>query len=709
MSKTTSVFLCDLTHTSQGVNAEFVPYALACIKSYYHRYGRNQADIRLFKFPDDVGPAFFADSPAVVGFSNYMWNLDISYQLAEAIKAENPETLIVFGGPNYPLENARQEEWLRDHPAVDICVVGEGEEPFRALLDFHLQHGQSIDATKRAAGKLIGVQALVDDALVKFDKKNRDGYDDAPRITDLDGTPSPYLEGYLDAFLADTRLVPLMESNRGCPFQCAFCVDGIGARAKVHKTSLGRREAELRYIADRYDGKYLILADTNFGMYKDDVEFCQIIAQVKQEKDYPHHLQVSTGKNQQARVIECADLLDGSLRFAASVQSLDEEVLSNAQRSNISFEQLMSVSQRVSGTEASTYSEVILGLPGDSLDKHLTTVGKLVDAGFNQIRLYTFMVLEGSEFGTAKQTDRHGIQHRYRVVPRSFGYYQFGDKEIRSAEIETVSVETNTLPFADYVDARRFALTVTLFYNDRIFAELVSLLGHFGVKPSQWLKHLHAMQDRYPATLKEIYDDFSAQTVNELSVDFHTLERRIREEPNAVQDYIDGKSGNNVLFNTQARAYVEGMSALHDVAFGSIDEILASVDVEKPGHLDRYLAELKKISLYRKSDFTDLKTERVETFGFDFVALDQEGYLSLPQEISETRIRIAFDKPRRELLEDQFKRQGMSLQSLGKIFSRIPIKRTQRPLRYADPVHQGIPVPRAKLEKDGIYWFGTGS
>ena len=96
------IYLCDLTHTSQGYAAELTPYPIACIKSWLFEYtkypGRFQVDI--FKDPQSFLNSFLEHKPAVVGFSNYMWNLDLTYTISKEIKAAYPETFIIFGGPN---------------------------------------------------------------------------------------------------------------------------------------------------------------------------------------------------------------------------------------------------------------------------------------------------------------------------------------------------------------------------------------------------------------------------------------------------------------------------------------------------------------------------------------------------------------------------------------------------------------------------------
>jgi len=674
------IYLCDLTHTAQGVNAELVPYPVGCIKSYFHANSRRPAEIEIFKYPQALDTAFQARRPTLVGFSNYMWNLDLTYTIAEAIKRHSPETLIVFGGPNYPLESPRQEAWLRAHPAVDLYLVGEGEQPFLEVAEAWLE-SRSLDAVKCAG--INGVHALVDGKLAKVNGTRRDGFDDSPRVANLDATPSPYLKGYLDSFLADPSLVPLMESNRGCPFTCAFCVDGIGARSKVNKASVGRLQSELTYIAERYTGKYLTLADTNFGMFKDDVEFCKVIAETKIKYDYPHHLQVSTGKNQQARIIACADLLEGSLRFSASVQSLDDEVLKNIKRSNISYEQIIAVSSRLSPTDANTYSEVILALPGDSRVKHFDTVCRLIDADFNQIRLFTLMILDGSELATQRERERFGMKTRYRVVPRSFGFYPFMGETLACAEIEEVCVENATLPFADYLECRAFALTVALFYNDNIFIELTRLIRDLGLKVSDWLLYIHARRSEFPADLRARYAAFLAETESELAPTYEALADGLKGDRAVMESYLSGERGNNVLFNNQAQAYLTCMESLHDVAFGLFQGFVAERS-GKPDVLDaEYFAGLKRYSTLKKRSFIDLQSETIADFDYDFVQLEESGFDEVPTGKTPTRLRFFHLPWQKQFFEDQLSRHGRSPQALGKVFSRIPIKKTHRTVAYA--------------------------
>ena len=70
------------------------------------------------------------------------------------------------------------------------------------------------------------------------------------RIKDINILPSPYLTGLLDEYF-NFPLIPMIETTRGCPFSCAFCVDAHAARDRVYRYDSQRTEEELYYIAKK--------------------------------------------------------------------------------------------------------------------------------------------------------------------------------------------------------------------------------------------------------------------------------------------------------------------------------------------------------------------------------------------------------------------------------------------------------------------------
>ena len=182
------------------------------------------------------------------------------------------------------------------------------------------------------------------------------------------------MSGRLNEFL-DGRLMPVIQTNRGCPFSCTFCTEGQTYWSKVRRKDESLISNEIKWISklitspnNKDSRNDLLIADSNFGMFNEDINTCKIIANEQKENGFPKYINVATGKNRKEKVLEAAKILNGALKLAGSVQSLDEEVQKNIKRSNISSGSIMEMALNANNIGANSYSEVILGLPGDSFN-----------------------------------------------------------------------------------------------------------------------------------------------------------------------------------------------------------------------------------------------------------------------------------------------------------------------------------------------------
>ena len=189
------------------------------------------------------------------------------------------------------------------------------------------------------------------------------------RIKDLEEIPSPYLSGALDEFL-DGKLLPVIQTNRGCPFT-ALSVQRDKRSEFVRRKDSQTIQDELNYISSKLSNlpsekEGICYIDSNFGMYKEDIDICKKISEIQNKTSWPSYINVATGKNNKERVLEASKIVNGAINLAGSVQTLNEKVQKNIKRSNISKTQILDLAQQSKLLGADSYSELILALPGET-------------------------------------------------------------------------------------------------------------------------------------------------------------------------------------------------------------------------------------------------------------------------------------------------------------------------------------------------------
>ena len=574
-----TVWLADLTYTQQTVSADVMPQAIGGIATFTEQVIALSEPIRLFKYPEKLIERLEDTKyPTVIGFSNYIWNHDLSYEFATFIKRQSPETIVIFGGPNYPIDREEQIEFLRSRPHVDFYIQKEGEVAFSCLLTELIEQGFDVEAVK--AKMLPSVHSILCDGTPRLS-------DVIERVRDLSEIPSPYSSGRMDEF-CDGILMPIIQTNRGCPFACTFCVEGVKYYNKIYRSAadkvaeeidyIGRKMAELRSQGGRND---LFIADSNFGMYKDDLETCRQLARSRDQYQWPEYINVATGKNQKERILEASRLIDGALRLSGSVQSLDKDVLKNIKRDNISEDGLMDLALEAGKIGANSYSEIILGLPGDSLESHFKTVRTVMEAGFTNMYLFQLMLLPGTELAMPETKSTYEMDCRYRVLPRCYGHYRVGDADLIAAEIEEVCVGTDTLSFEDYLECRALHLIVTIFYNDSLFSSVVKFLKSQGLSIWRWME---VLRDSVPPPgLCTVFESFREATKTELWTSRDALVEFVRQ-PGIVERFLSGELGNNLLFVHKTRSITDHVDGLAHLAEHSAIQLLEEAGKDTPEH-----------------------------------------------------------------------------------------------------------------------------
>src|SRR5882757_4853279 len=432
------VGLVQINNSFSGQN--YLPYSVALLQTYVQkmsadpgRYAFLPPLYKRIRIADAVESLKDAD---LVGFSTYVWNGRISLEIARRLKAAKPGIVIVFGGPHVP---DQPEAFLRANPQIDLAVHNEGERTFLKLLE---------EFPDRAAWQSLPGVSFVkpDGSFVR--KPNID------RVRDLDEIPSPFLEGAFDSIMAanpQESWIGLWETNRGCPFRCTFCDWGSATAAKV----------------------------ANFGIQKRDVDIAKYVAGIKQDTGYPVALSVQNTKNATERAYETQKILsDAGLNkgVALSMQSVDMTTLEAIKRDNISLGTYMELQRRFTRDKVETYSDLILGLPGETYESFVRGVDQLIENGqHNRIQFNNLSILPNAEMGDPAYQAKYGMVTVESKIINIHGERVELDDDV--PEVQDLVVATAAMPLADWRRTRIFCWMTALLHFDKLF-QIPLILAH---------------------------------------------------------------------------------------------------------------------------------------------------------------------------------------------------------------------------------------
>jgi len=432
-------------------NAHYLPYSVGVLWAYVSQFIEvdtyYKLDKMIWKRSSIVPTAKSLADSDIIAFSTYVWNKNYNYALAQEIKKLNPNSIFVFGGPEIPIE---REDIFQKLPFIDIVVKSEGEITFKNLL-LALKNQTSLNDIP---GLILNNGGVVLDT------------GKANRISDLEQIPSPYLSGVFDKLITETDSVEwnaTLETNRGCPYACTFCDWGSLTYNKVKKFNLERVFAELEWIGKNKCG-FVSITDANFGMFVErDNMIADKLLEVQEEYGYPYTFSVAWAKNQKNEVVDIVKKLIKSPKFnqglTVSVQSMDLDVLENIKRKNLDQHKIEDIFTLCDKNNIPVYTEVILGLPGETVETWKEGFWKLFRAGNHTgITILHAQMLENAEMNLT-QKEEHQIESR-PVYDYMSGSYNFDELK----ECVEVVISTKDMSTEEMLEAHAFSWFINTFH-----------------------------------------------------------------------------------------------------------------------------------------------------------------------------------------------------------------------------------------------------
>lgn len=604
------IFLADLTYDTTHVASGFMPLAIGMVASYVIEQFGSDVEIRLFKYPDKLLQALQEEHCDVLACSAYCWNHKLALWACRVAKKNNPKTLTCLGGPDFPEIYDQKLQYLEKHDYVDVRVIKEGEIAFANVIARMLDVGNSDIFTETIDGCVFlhpHEKTLIEGTLT--------------RVVRLDSIPSPYVTGLLDEFF-DGQLVPIIQTTRGCPFTCNFCTEADSYFNKINSFETQYAVEELHYIGEHISKTpitMLQIADSNYGMYKRDKVISETIKEIQEKYRWPLGIYASTGKNFK-NVIDNTEILGDTIDFSMSVQSMDEIVLEEIGRNNLSPDKYKWASETLASKGQPTLAETIVPLPKETLDSYLNGILDLIDWGAKRVISNTLMVINGTIYKDQDYMNKFGYVTKYRLLPGLFGVY--GGEQV--IDYEEVGVATDSLSFDDYLETRKFTFLVEVLFNSSILLEAELLVKDYELLYKDFVMLVYRELDHAHDKIQQVFQSLVNESKEELKDDEKSLEAFYQSDVN-YEKLLNGEIGGNLKYNHKALILSSCLSEWLEFVFDCLRKFVV---LEKNIDAGEEISALKQFVRYKLDGVLDSTRTDVDIndgLGYDFVRwLDQD-------------------------------------------------------------------------------------
>jgi hypothetical protein len=338
----------------------------------------------------------------IIIFSSYFWNYDICDEIAALVKTKDKDKINLIGGPHIGIIDGSFDK--RKHLYDYYCQPTKPGEVF--IEDF--------------INLFIESKSKPDPELVSWEIRCVSG-----RKHDFSGI-AIYEENfnilkeicdYANQY--DLEKFSVIETTRGCPYQCTFCEWGGGIGTKVIKQELEIVKRDL--LALKKAGyKNVFLTDANFGMFEDrDLE----IFKFAWENDIKlTDLSTVKVKNLERRIRlidACFEIMGKNKSESGyptlSIQTSSDEAIKIAKRTDLSFDDKIKLSEHIfkrfkEGYITTPTLELIMGMPGSTIDDFYKEFDMLYNfQSWNSYR-HDYMFLPDAEISRPEYLKKYGIE-----------------------------------------------------------------------------------------------------------------------------------------------------------------------------------------------------------------------------------------------------------------------------------------------------------
>ncbi|KOA21368.1 tRNA-2-methylthio-N(6)-dimethylallyladenosine synthase [Clostridium homopropionicum DSM 5847] len=424
-----------------GINSKYTHLNLAI--RYLKAYTKDldfQCTIREFSVNDRMEKLLeeiISENPEIIGFSCYIWNKEIVKSLSELIKIVNNNIEIIYGGPEVSFNGS---EFLEESRG-DFLIEGEGEEVFKDFIQYKIYEKEK-KPTYYNGINLDEIKGL-------YYKKNGEiYYGGKKKNMDINDVIFPYI--YEEDL--DNKIV-YYEASRGCPYGCKYCLSSVDRNLRFRDIEMVKKE--LKILMDK-KVRLVKFVDRTFNCNeKFSIEIWEFL--INQNTDTRFHFEISANilTSKQVKILSKAP--KGRLQFEVGVQTTNNEILHNINRS-ADFKNVESKVRKIKALKnISQHLDLIAGLPGEDFNSFKKSFNEVFAIEPEEIQLGFLKILKGSPMESEKE--------KWGMKNSPYPPYEI--------------LKTKDISYEELLTLKKVEAMVDKYYNSNKFS---SILKYFNLK-----------------------------------------------------------------------------------------------------------------------------------------------------------------------------------------------------------------------------------
>ena len=361
------------------LNSKYVHSSLApwCLFSGVKNNANTKHDVKVMECTInsniiDFAESILGESPEVLSFSCYIWNIEKTLEACKYIKNKSNIT-IILGGPEV---SYRAKNVLENYNFIDFVLSGEGEEAYPLLLDVLSKKGDLYSVS--------GLSFRKQGEIVSIPEK------------EYSGTPvSPYTDEYFNNL---NDKITYIETSRGCPYRCAFCLSGNTSPLRFF--DLEKVKEDIIKVANSGTQTVKFIDRTfnaNAKRANEIIEFILENRGTKIPENVCFHFEIAGDilKEETFKILEKAP--KGLFQLEIGMQSFNEDTLKAINRKTDTKKLVENIKRLISFNNMHIHIDLIAGLTGEDLKSFERSFDIGYSLGANMLQMGFLKLLYGAD------------------------------------------------------------------------------------------------------------------------------------------------------------------------------------------------------------------------------------------------------------------------------------------------------------------------